>query len=97
MNDEITSIENPSENRVTTKTNPNKLKYDYLVVALGAEIAPKLIDGFEDNDESCFNVYDAKQVPHLREKILSLKSGRVVVCIADIHINAHQRLMKSHY
>jgi len=83
LNDEITSID-PSENRVTIKTNPNKLKYDYLVVALGAEIAPELIDGFEDNDESCFNVYDAKQVPHLREKILSLKSGRVVVCIADI-------------
>jgi len=83
LNDEITNIE-PSENRVTIKTNPNKLKYDYLVVALGAEIAPELIDGFEDNDESCFNVYDAKQVPHLREKILSLKSGRVVVCIADI-------------
>jgi len=83
LNDEITGID-PSENSVTTKTNPNKLKYDYLVVALGAEIAPELIDGFEDNDESCFNVYDAKQVPHLREKILSLKSGRVVVCIADI-------------
>ena len=83
LNDEITNID-PSENRVTIKTNPNKLKYDYLVVALGAEIAPELIDGFEDNDESCFNVYDAKQVPHLREKILSLKSGRVVVCIADI-------------
>jgi sulfide:quinone oxidoreductase len=83
LNDEITSID-PSENRVTIKTNPNKLKYDYLVVALGAEISPELIDGFEENDESCFNVYDAKQVPHLREKILSLKSGRVVVCIADI-------------
>jgi sulfide:quinone oxidoreductase len=83
LNDEITGID-PSENSVTTKTNPNKLKYDYLVVALGAEIAPKLIDGFEDNDQSCFNVYDAKQVPLLREKLLSMKSGRVVVCIADI-------------
>jgi sulfide:quinone oxidoreductase len=84
LNDEITNID-PSENSVTTKTNPNKLKYDYLVVALGAEIAPKLIDGFEDNDDqSCFNVYDAKQVPLLREKLLSMKSGRVVVCIADI-------------
>ncbi len=82
LNDEITNIDT-SENSVTTKTNPNKLKYDYLVVALGAEIAPKLIDGFEDNDQSCFNVYDAKQVPLLREKLLSMKSGRVVVCIAD--------------
>jgi sulfide:quinone oxidoreductase len=83
LNDEITGID-PSENSVTTKTNPNKLKYDYLVMALGAEVAPKLIDGFEDNDESCFNVYEPKQVPRLREKLLSMKSGRVVVCIADI-------------
>ena len=83
LNDEITGID-PSENSVTTKTNPKKLKYDYLVIALGAEVAPKLIDGFEDNDQSCFNVYDAKQVPLLREKLLSMKSGRVVVCIADI-------------
>jgi sulfide:quinone oxidoreductase len=83
LNDEVTSID-ASENSVTTKANHDKLKYDYLVIALGAEVAPELIDGFEDNDESCFNVYDAKQVPRLREKILSLKSGRVVVCIADI-------------
>ena len=83
LNDEITGID-PSKNSVTTKTNSNKLKYDYLIIALGAEVAPKLIDGFEDNDESCFNVYDPKQVPRLREKLLSLKSGRVVVCIADI-------------
>src|SRR5918911_4177464 len=83
LNDEITSI-NPSKNSVTTKTNHDKLKYDYLIVALGAELAPERISGVEHNDESCFNVYDAKQVPHLREKLLSIKSGRVVVCIADI-------------
>ena len=82
LNDEVTGIY-PSENSITTRTNQNKLKYDYLIVALGAELAPKLIDGFEDNG-SCFNVYDAHQVPNLREKILSLKSGRIVICIADI-------------
>jgi sulfide:quinone oxidoreductase len=53
-----------------------------LIVALGAEVAPKLIDGFEANG-SCFNIYDAHQVPNLREKILSLKSGRIAICIAD--------------
>jgi NADH dehydrogenase FAD-containing subunit len=45
LNDEITSI-NVSENSVTAKTNHDKLKYDYLVIALGAEVAPKLINGF---------------------------------------------------
>ena len=83
LNDEITSID-PSKNSVATKSSQNKLEYDYLIIALGAELAPKLIDGFEDNDGRCFNVYDAHQVPRLREKILSLKSGNVVICIADI-------------
>jgi NADH dehydrogenase FAD-containing subunit len=57
LNDEITSID-PSKNSVTTKINHNKLEYDYLLVALGAEFAPRQINGLEDNDESCFNVYD---------------------------------------
>jgi sulfide:quinone oxidoreductase len=82
LNDEITRID-PSENIITIRTNYEKLEYDYLIVALGAELAPKLIDGFEDNG-SCFNIYDAHQVANLREKILSLKSGRIVICIADI-------------
>ena len=82
LNDEITGIY-PSENSIATRTKGDKLEYDYLIVALGAELAPKLIDGFEDNG-SCFNVYDAHQVPNLREKILSLKSGHIVICIADI-------------
>lgn len=83
LNNEITGID-PSENSITTaRTTHNKLEYDYLIVALGAELAPKLIDGFDDYG-NCFNVYDAHQVPTLREKILSLKSGRIVTCIADI-------------
>ncbi len=82
LNDEITGIY-PSENSITTTTKQSKFEYDYLIVALGAELAPKVIDGFEDNG-SCFNVYDAHQVPNLREKILSLKSGRILICIADI-------------
>ena len=83
LNDEITGID-PSENSITTRRKHNKLEYDYLVVALGAELAPKLINGFEANGSCCFNIYDAHEVPTLREKILSLKSGRIVICIADI-------------
>lgn len=83
LNDEIISID-LSKNSITTKTNPNKLKYDYLIIALGAELAPELTSGFEYSDESCFNVYDAKQVTRLREKLLSVKKGRIAICIADI-------------
>ena len=53
-----------------------------MIVALGAELASKRINGFEDNGG--FNIYDAQQVPSLREKILSLESGHIVICIADV-------------
>ena len=83
LNDEITSID-LNENSITTKANHNRLKYDYLIIALGAELAPERIMGFKDHGESCFNIYDSKQVPCLREKLFSVKSGRIAVCITDV-------------
>jgi sulfide:quinone oxidoreductase len=55
-----------------------------LIVALGAELAPERISGFEHNHDICFNAYDFRQATRLREKILSIKNGRIVVCIADL-------------
>lgn len=80
LHDEIIGMD-LSRNSVTTRIN-HKLEYDYLVVALGAEHAPERVNGFEDNGG--FDLYDAHQVPNLRQKILSLKSGRIIICIADI-------------
>jgi sulfide:quinone oxidoreductase len=80
LNDEITSID-LSRNNVTTRANP-KLNYDYLIIALGAELAPERINGFEGH--TCFNLYNAEEVPKLRQEILSLRSGRIAICIADI-------------
>ncbi|MDQ3848513.1 MAG: NAD(P)/FAD-dependent oxidoreductase [Thermoproteota archaeon] len=82
LNEEITEI-NAAKSCITLKATDNKLQYDYLIVALGAELAPNLIDGFEDN-RACFNVYDPHQIANLRDKILSLKSGRIVICIANV-------------
>jgi sulfide:quinone oxidoreductase len=82
LNEEITDIDTARSN-ITLRTTDNKLEYDYLIVALGAELAPKLIDGYQD-DQRCFNVYDPHQVANLRDKILSLKSGRIVICIVAV-------------
>jgi sulfide:quinone oxidoreductase len=80
LNDEITGIDF-LRNNVTTKTS-HKLEYDYLVIALGAEVAPERIDGFLANGG--YDMYDAEQIPPLRQKILSQNSGRIAICIADI-------------
>ena len=59
-----------------------ELEYDYLVIALGAELVLEEVNGLLENGG--FNLYDADQVPKLREKILSLRKGRIAICITSI-------------
>ena len=82
LKDEIISIDVNSNRSVTTKMH-HKLGYDYLIVALGAELESEKINGFVD-DGMCFNLYESEQTPRLREKIFSIKKGRIAICIADI-------------
>jgi sulfide:quinone oxidoreductase len=79
LNDEIISID---LSRSSVNTSQHKLEYDYLILALGAELAPEHINGFIDNGG--FDLYDAEQIPKLRQEILALKRGRIVICIVDI-------------
>jgi sulfide:quinone oxidoreductase len=80
LNDEIIAID-VSKNTVTTKLN-GKLEYHYLIIALGSELVPEQIDGFIDNEG--VNLYDPEQIPRLRERILSLRKGRIAICVANI-------------
>jgi sulfide:quinone oxidoreductase len=80
LNDEVTTID-ISKKFIRTRSN-NKLEYDYLIIALGAELAAEEIDGFICNGG--FNLYDAEQIPKLREKIVALRNGRIAICITNI-------------
>jgi len=80
LNDEVTAID-ISKKFIRTRSN-NKLEYDYLIIALGAELAAEEIDGFIRNGG--FNLYDAEQIPKLREKIVVLRNGRIAICITNI-------------
>jgi sulfide:quinone oxidoreductase len=82
LNGKVTAID-PFSRTVTIKgTSTSKLEYDYLVIALGAEFALENVKGFLENGG--FNLYDAEQVPKLREKVLSLKKGRIAICITSL-------------
>ena len=82
LNGEVTAID-PVSRTVTIKGNSTiRLGYDYLVIALGSEFALEQVRGFLENGGS--NLYDAEQVPKLREKILSLKKGRIAICITSV-------------
>jgi sulfide:quinone oxidoreductase len=82
LNGKVTAID-PVSRTVTIKgTSTLRLEYDYLVIALGAEFALENVKGFLENGG--FNLYDAEQVSKLREKILSLKKGRIAICITSL-------------
>jgi len=80
LNDEVTSID-VFQKSIRTRSN-NKLEYDYLIIALGAELAAEDIRGFISNGG--FNLYDAEQIPKLREKIIALKNQCIAICITNI-------------
>jgi len=82
LNGEVTAID-PVSRTVTIKGSSTlRLEYDYLVIALGSEFVLEHVKGFLENGG--FNLYDAEQVPKLREKILSLKKGRIAICITSV-------------
>lgn len=76
LNDEIIKIDTGAKS-VQVKDH-GWIEYDYLIVALGAELAPEKVPGFVGTG---YNLYDPRQVPKLREALLSLKSGKVVIAI----------------
>ena len=82
LNGEVTAID-PVSRTVTIKGSSTlRLEYDYLVIALGTEFVLEQVRVFLENGGS--NLYNAEQVPKLREKILSLKKGRIAICITSV-------------
>jgi sulfide:quinone oxidoreductase len=81
IKDTVTMIDIKSK-IIKTLHHSDPFKYDFLVIALGAELATDLIPGF--NEYSGFNLYDEESIPCLRKKILSLKKGRIAIAIMGI-------------
>ncbi len=66
----------PEEKRVHLKSG-QRLPYDYLVIATGAELAPEEIPGHEAG----YHFYGMEEALRLREALASFPGGRVVVAI----------------
>ena len=82
LNHKVTGVDVASKTVTIGESSNLKLRYDYLIIALGTEYSFEEVKGFLENGG--FNLYDAEQVTKLRERILSLKRGRIVICIASI-------------
>src|SRR5688500_11483277 len=77
IQDEITKIDTKS--KVVKMLHHADESYDFLVIALGAEMSTKMIRGF--NTPNNFNLYDGESIPILRKKILSLEKGKIAIVI----------------
>lgn len=64
--------------RKTVHTRGGALSYDALVIALGAELRPDLIPGY---DPAASNLYDPDQVEGIAARVASLEHGRVGIGI----------------
>ncbi|HEY7108525.1 MAG TPA: FAD/NAD(P)-binding oxidoreductase [Nitrososphaeraceae archaeon] len=84
LKDKVMAIDLASKSVAVTGSSSSspRLEYDYLIIALGAEYAVEQVNGFLENGG--INLYDADQVPKLRERLLSLKKGRIAICITSI-------------
>lgn len=75
IKEEITQINLHNKNVVTTNYN---LSYDFLIIAMGAVLAPEKIPGLSENG---MNLYDHNQLTEIHNKIKKMKSGKIAISI----------------
>ena len=75
LNEEILQIDLENKN---IKTSTKNLSYDYLIIAMGAVLAPQKIPGLVENG---MNLYDYRESEKIHEKITALKSGTIAISI----------------
>lgn len=78
VNEEITRIDPVNK---TVKTQNGDYKYDYLIISLGAELAPERVPGLA---QSGYNLYDLKEVERLRDDLKNFTGGKVAIVISSL-------------
>ncbi|MDE1862547.1 MAG: NAD(P)/FAD-dependent oxidoreductase [Thaumarchaeota archaeon] len=78
INENVTRID--LQNKIV-RTSYRRLHYDYLIIALGVELAPELIPGLRENS---LVLYDINDVPKIRDAIRKMKSGRLAIAITGL-------------
>jgi sulfide:quinone oxidoreductase len=63
------------------RTSYRRLHYDYLIIALGVELAPEQIPGLKENS---LVLYDLNDVPKIRDAIRHIKSGKMAIAITGL-------------
>lgn len=77
VNSEVNEIDTTKKNVI--KTGRGEFAYDYLVVALGAELAPEKVPGFE----SAFHMYTLEDAKRLRDALSSFRGGLLRLIVSS--------------
>lgn len=75
VKDEIISINLENKN---VETKSQKFSFDFLIISMGAVLAPQKIPGLEENG---FNLYDHNQLSEIHDKLQNIKSGKIAISI----------------
>jgi sulfide:quinone oxidoreductase len=76
INTEVNRID--VENGIV-RTDQGEFAYDYLVIALGAELAPEKVPGFE----SAFHMYTLEDAKKLRDALSSFRGGLIRLVVSS--------------
>ncbi|MFP8890334.1 NAD(P)/FAD-dependent oxidoreductase [Natrialbaceae archaeon A-CW2] len=76
----VSDIDTDSK-RLTFESGSEPLRYDYLVIAIGARLVPETIDGLED---SAHHFYSATAAEALRDELATFTSGHLVSSTAGM-------------
>jgi sulfide:quinone oxidoreductase len=76
INTEVNGID---INNGIVRTGQGEFAYDYLVVALGAELAPEKVPGFE----SAFHMYTLEDAKKLRDALSSFRGGSIRLVVSS--------------
>ena len=75
LNEEVLQIDLQNKN---IKTTTKILPYDFLIIAMGAVLAPEKIPGLSENG---MNLYDHEQLTEIHNKLKKIKSGNIAISI----------------
>jgi len=75
IKDEILTIDLQNKN---VKTISKNFSYDFLIISMGAILAPQKIPGLIENG---FNLYDHNHLSEIHDRLESMESGKIAISI----------------
>lgn len=65
----------------TVRTDSDTLPFDYLIIALGADLRPDLVPGFSS---AVYNLYGVADAERLGQRLREVRAGRVLIAILGV-------------